>query len=259
MVIRASGPVVAAARRELIRAGFGAALSAAASGPGEISGSTPEAQCEVLAEIARYIGETDPHMIGAGWLLEQCGCERSQLTLAADGHSQAVLNHREQVRERMEAFMEERNDGRHVAWNRRYLAQLVGATIRAVKVMPGPEPWPSLAMALADGTETEVRIDRDEEGNGPGFVFGLELPEPASNSSPAARAGWLQRYLEPLQGGTVTNAGVVADERMPWPEILVRLESGQTVRLEISQDEEGNGPGFAHGLDRLQDDAERGR
>jgi len=259
MVIRASGPAIAKARRELIRAGFGAALSAAASGPGEISGSTPEAQCEVLAEIARYIDEADPHMIGAAWLLEQCGYERSQLTLAVREDPQPVLNHRKQVRERMEAFMEERSDRRHVVWLERYLAQLVGATIRDIKVNPEPEPWPSLTTTLADGTDVEVRIDRDEEGNGPGFVFGLELPSPARGSSPAAQADWLRRYLEPLQGGTVTNAAIVADEGLAWPEILVRLAAGQMVRLEISQDEEGNGPGFVHGLDLLRSEPEGGR
>jgi hypothetical protein len=71
------------ARRGLIRAGFGADLSAAAAEPGSLFGSTPEEQCALLAEIAAYIGERDPMMIGAAWLLEQTGHERSQLTLLA--------------------------------------------------------------------------------------------------------------------------------------------------------------------------------
>ncbi len=69
------------ARRGLIRAGFGADLCAAAAEPGSIVGATPEMQCAHLAEIARYIGETDPLMIGAAFLLELDGYERSQLTL----------------------------------------------------------------------------------------------------------------------------------------------------------------------------------
>jgi hypothetical protein len=69
------------ARRGLIAAGFGAALSASANRRGGLMGATPEEECAHLAEIADYIGETDPLMIGAAWLLEQCGYERSQLTL----------------------------------------------------------------------------------------------------------------------------------------------------------------------------------
>lgn len=70
------------ARRLLIAAGFGADLSAAASSEGSAHfDSTPEAECALLAEIAAYIGETDPLTIGAAWLLERCGYERSQLTL----------------------------------------------------------------------------------------------------------------------------------------------------------------------------------
>lgn len=69
------------ARRGLIAAGFGAALSADAAPAGALFGATPEQECARLAEIADYIGETDPLMIGAAWLLEQSGYERSQLDL----------------------------------------------------------------------------------------------------------------------------------------------------------------------------------
>ena len=71
------------ARRDLINAGFGAPLRAAAAagreGPPGLG--APEEQCAHLAEIAAYIGESDPHMIGAAWLLEQEGFERSQLSM----------------------------------------------------------------------------------------------------------------------------------------------------------------------------------
>lgn len=71
----------ARARRGLIAAGFGADLSAAAAEPGDLFGATPEQECALLAEIAAYIGESDPKMIGAAWLLEQAGYQRSQLSL----------------------------------------------------------------------------------------------------------------------------------------------------------------------------------
>jgi hypothetical protein len=69
------------ARRGLIAAGFGAALSASANRRGGLNGGTPEEERAHLAEIAAYIGEQDPLMIGAAWLLEQEGYERSQLCL----------------------------------------------------------------------------------------------------------------------------------------------------------------------------------
>lgn len=75
----------AKARRGLIRAGFGADLSTSAASPGSLFGSTPDQQCALLAEIADYIGERDPLMIGAAWLLEQEGYERSQLNLLGGG------------------------------------------------------------------------------------------------------------------------------------------------------------------------------
>ena len=68
------------ARRGLIRAGFGAPLRAAAVAAWGGLGA-PEEQRALLAEIADYIGERDPIMVGAAWLLEQEGYERSQLTL----------------------------------------------------------------------------------------------------------------------------------------------------------------------------------
>lgn len=69
------------ARRGLIAAGFGAALSAAAAPAGSLCGATPEQECALLTEIAFYIGETDPLMIGAAWLLERSGYDRSQMDL----------------------------------------------------------------------------------------------------------------------------------------------------------------------------------
>ena len=72
------------ARRGLIAAGFGSALSAAAAPAGSLFGATPEQECALLAEVASYIDERDPTMIAAAWLLEQSDFERTQLSLLAE-------------------------------------------------------------------------------------------------------------------------------------------------------------------------------
>jgi hypothetical protein len=71
------------ARRLLVAAGHGATLAAATTPrPGCWAGAgAEEQQVEHLAEIARYVDSSDPLMIGAAFLLEQCGYERSQLRL----------------------------------------------------------------------------------------------------------------------------------------------------------------------------------
>jgi len=73
---------VVEARRLLIAAGHGATLAAAATPrPGCWAGAGAEEQLEHLAEIARYLDSGEPLMVGAAFLLEQCGYERSQLSL----------------------------------------------------------------------------------------------------------------------------------------------------------------------------------
>lgn len=58
---------------------------------------------------------------------------------------------------------------------------------------------------------------------------------------------WEERYLEPLLGGKVVEVGVTEEDEEGWMYIVV--ESGDNAyTLEISQDEEGNGPGFVLGL-----------
>jgi hypothetical protein len=83
MRVSPNSAAVREARRGLIAAGFGAPLSAAAVKAYDLPRSTPEADLALLAEIATYIGEEDPQMIGAAWLLEQSGYERTQLNLFA--------------------------------------------------------------------------------------------------------------------------------------------------------------------------------
>lgn len=68
-------------------------------------------------------------------------------------------------------------------------------------------------------------------------------------------AVWLRRYLEPISNGTFVIVGVDVheDEDGAWPVLKLRGsdENGAVtdlIELEISRDEEGNGPGFIFGL-----------
>jgi hypothetical protein len=73
------------ARRLLIAAGHGATLAAAAQArPGWWAGAGSTEQLEHLAEIAAYIDDGDPLMIGAAFLLEQMGYERGREQLRLD-------------------------------------------------------------------------------------------------------------------------------------------------------------------------------
>jgi hypothetical protein len=62
---------------------------------------------------------------------------------------------------------------------------------------------------------------------------------------------WWSEYLTPLIGGEIVEVGTKT-ERGPhtghWPYLKVQTKDGQEVRLEVSRDEEGNGPGFLFGL-----------
>jgi hypothetical protein len=71
------------ARSRLIAAGHGATLAAAATArPGCWAGAGAEEQLEHLAEIAAYIGDRDPLAIGAAFLLEQMGYQRTNRQLS---------------------------------------------------------------------------------------------------------------------------------------------------------------------------------
>jgi hypothetical protein len=58
---------------------------------------------------------------------------------------------------------------------------------------------------------------------------------------------WTDRYLEPLIGAKVYNVGE-DEEGFPYIELLPAKAGESPIRLEISRDEEGNGPGFIFGL-----------
>jgi len=57
-------------------------------------------------------------------------------------------------------------------------------------------------------------------------------------------------YYGVLVGATITKAtiGEQDEEGETWPVFEVKLKDGTKLELELSQDEEGNGPGFMFGL-----------
>jgi hypothetical protein len=65
---------------------------------------------------------------------------------------------------------------------------------------------------------------------------------------------WLKDYLSPLVGCTITGVDALVEDGEAWPRIKVRLPEGHLIdgtnqiELEVSRDEEGNGPGFLFGL-----------
>lgn len=56
---------------------------------------------------------------------------------------------------------------------------------------------------------------------------------------------WTKRYMAALVGGTIEKTGVTPDG---FPFFVVREKTGKRLTIEVSQDEEGNGPGFLFGL-----------
>ncbi len=65
-------------------------------------------------------------------------------------------------------------------------------------------------------------------------------------------AAFLRSYLKPLKGATITSIRVKVEDDFghpqAWPTLVVKAKDGQVYELEISQDEEGNGPGYVFGL-----------
>jgi hypothetical protein len=61
---------------------------------------------------------------------------------------------------------------------------------------------------------------------------------------------WLQGYYQQAVGLTIIGVSTKVDEEMGdvWPSLLAIDKDGNHYALELSQDEEGNGPGFMFGL-----------
>jgi hypothetical protein len=60
------------------------------------------------------------------------------------------------------------------------------------------------------------------------------------------------KYYGFLKDAKITSAGVMEDDNELWPYIDIVASDGGTYRLEISQDPEGNGPGFIFGLPSVE-------
>lgn len=58
------------------------------------------------------------------------------------------------------------------------------------------------------------------------------------------KSEFYKRYYASLKGATVVDV----DGGAEFPRITVRTKAGETFVLEVSRDEEGNGPGFIFGL-----------
>lgn len=63
---------------------------------------------------------------------------------------------------------------------------------------------------------------------------------------------YYNKYYGFLKDAKITGAGVIEDDHELWPYIDIVASDGDTYRLEISQDPEGNGPGFIFGLPSVE-------
>lgn len=66
-------------------------------------------------------------------------------------------------------------------------------------------------------------------------------------------AAWYTKYFSQLVGAEVTGFEMRHDVDFDdyWPTFKVKLKDGSQMELELSQDEEGNGPGWLSGLPNI--------
>jgi hypothetical protein len=60
-----------------------------------------------------------------------------------------------------------------------------------------------------------------------------------------------EEYYGQLVGGVIKGFGIIEEDDGYWPCFIVKLITGEEVQVEVSQDEEGNGPGFLSGLPKV--------
>ena len=65
----------------------------------------------------------------------------------------------------------------------------------------------------------------------------------------ADRLLWLQKYYGSIKGATVTKVSFHEDETGIWPVLHFNHPDRGSLRVEVSRDPEGNGPGFLFGLE----------
>lgn len=75
------------------------------------------------------------------------------------------------------------------------------------------------------------------------------------NANLKHEANWLKHYLSALIDGRIVAVDVeIVDEDDAWPQawpVIYIKKEGELFRCEISQDQEGNGPGFVFGLPQV--------
>lgn len=55
-------------------------------------------------------------------------------------------------------------------------------------------------------------------------------------------------YYSQLEGCTITHTRVKNEDGLLWPVLTITAPDGEVFSIEVSRDEEGNGPGFLFGL-----------
>ena len=60
---------------------------------------------------------------------------------------------------------------------------------------------------------------------------------------------YMEKYYGFLKGAKIIGAGLHDDGEFEWPYFKIEKD-GQEFEVEVSQDPEGNGPGFLFGLPR---------
>lgn len=64
---------------------------------------------------------------------------------------------------------------------------------------------------------------------------------------------WWKDYLKDLPGARIVDAGATVDDGEAWPYLVVQLPGfDETHKIEVSRDEEGNGPGFLFGVPEVK-------
>ena len=68
---------------------------------------------------------------------------------------------------------------------------------------------------------------------------------------------WKLAYYSQLKGATIVRVEIFDDDLFSgtdanWPVFVVKFEDGTMGELQLSRDEEGNGPGFMFGLPHVK-------
>lgn len=70
-----------------------------------------------------------------------------------------------------------------------------------------------------------------------------------ANTIEDREVGWMKSYLSELDGATIIGTDAQRDEFGDlWPTLYIELANGESIMVEISADQEGNGGGFLFGL-----------